>query len=145
VILLDTTVLVYAVGDDHGLREPARAVLRAVAERRLQATTTVEVIQEFLHVRARRRSRADAIAGAAAYMTLLSPLLTIDEAMLTRALALFGAHGRIGAFDAVLAAATMAQPDASLISADRAFAEVTGLVCHDLAAPELIGALGIGR
>ena len=29
-IVLDTTVLVYAVGDDHALREPARVIVEAV-------------------------------------------------------------------------------------------------------------------
>ena len=56
VIVLDTTVLVYAVGDDHELREPARrVVVTAVESGTAQATTTVEAIQEFVHVRARRR------------------------------------------------------------------------------------------
>jgi hypothetical protein len=47
VIVLDTTVLVYAVGDDHELREPAPAIVEAVEDGRIQAGTTVE---------ARRRS-----------------------------------------------------------------------------------------
>jgi predicted nucleic acid-binding protein len=62
VIVLDTTVLVYAVGDDHALRDPARAIVEAAEGGAVQATTTVEAIQEFVHVRARRRSRPDAAA-----------------------------------------------------------------------------------
>jgi predicted nucleic acid-binding protein len=53
-IVLDTTVLVYAVGADHSLRRPCRDLVEAIAERRIEATTTVEVIQEFVHVRGRR-------------------------------------------------------------------------------------------
>nr|MBA2294907.1 VapC toxin family PIN domain ribonuclease [Actinomycetota bacterium] len=45
-IVLDTTVLVYAVGDDHQLREPARAIVAAVESGDVQATTTVEAVQE---------------------------------------------------------------------------------------------------
>jgi uncharacterized protein len=48
VILLDTTVLVYAKGEDHPLHDPCRDLIAAIADRRLDATTTVEVIQEFV-------------------------------------------------------------------------------------------------
>ncbi len=58
-ILLDTSVLVYAVGGEHPLREPCRRVVNEIGAGRLAATTTVEVIQEFAHVRARRRGRTD--------------------------------------------------------------------------------------
>lgn len=46
-IVLDTTVLVDV----------------AIAEERIEATTTAEVIQAFVHVRARRRDRGDAALG----------------------------------------------------------------------------------
>jgi predicted nucleic acid-binding protein len=39
VILLDTTVLVYAKGEDHPLRDPCRELIAAVADRRIEATT----------------------------------------------------------------------------------------------------------
>ena len=58
-ILLDTSVLVYAVGAEHPLREPCRAVIAAVGDGTIAATTTVEVLQEFAHVPARRRGRDD--------------------------------------------------------------------------------------
>ena len=60
-IVLDTTVLAYAVGEAHPLRDPCRRLLAAHAEGRIEATTTVEVIQEFAHIRARRRTRPDAV------------------------------------------------------------------------------------
>ncbi|MGO9322650.1 MAG: hypothetical protein ACLQBY_17865 [Solirubrobacteraceae bacterium] len=47
-IVLDTTVLVYAKGAQHPLREPSRRLIEAVTERELQATTTVKVIQELV-------------------------------------------------------------------------------------------------
>ena len=75
-ILLDTTVLSYAVGEEHPLREPCRHLLRAHADGRIEAATTIEVIQEFVHVRARRRSRADSVTVARHYMAALSLLVT---------------------------------------------------------------------
>ena len=61
-IVLDTTILVYAVGAEHPLRAPCRAVLESVRDDLVQAGTTVDVIQEFAHVRSRRRSRPEAAA-----------------------------------------------------------------------------------
>jgi uncharacterized protein len=137
VIVLDTTVLVYAVGDDHALRDPARAIVEAVESGSVQATTTVEAIQEFVHVRARRRDRADAAALGRAYATLLSPLLTPIEEQLVAGLRLFERNEGLGAFDAVLAAAAMDAGAVALVSADRSFAGVRGLRWVDLAGGEL--------
>lgn len=130
--MLDTTVLVYAVGDDHALRDPARSLLAAAADGSLRATTTPEAIQEFAHVRARRRERADAAALAEGYADLLSPLLEVGEADLREGLRLFRRNAALGAFDAVLAAVALRAGATTLVSADRAFAGVRGLTFVDL-------------
>lgn len=95
-------------------------------DRRLEATTTPEVIQEFAHVVARRLSRSDAVDLARRYADFLAPLLTIEAEHLERGLSLFEQHPQLGAFDAVLASATIAN-DATLVSADADFALVPGL------------------
>jgi predicted nucleic acid-binding protein len=140
-IVLDTTDLVHAVGDDHTLREPARAIVEAVEDGSVQATTTVEAIQALVHVRARRRGRADATAVGRAYATLLSPLLQPSEESLVAGLRLFEREEALGAFDAVLAATAMAGRADALVSADRAFAGIRGLRWVDLAGDELAGLL----
>jgi predicted nucleic acid-binding protein len=124
VIVLDTTVLVYAKGADHPLRDPCRRLIAAVTERTLQATTTVEVIQEFVHVRARRRGRADAVALGSDYSELLSPLLTITGEQLRHGLSIFERTEDLGAFDAILAAAALDAGAQALVSADKAFASL---------------------
>lgn len=132
-IVLDTTVLVYAVGDRHELREPARALVEAVAAGRVRATTTPEAIQEFTHVRARRRDRKDAATLAVQYADLLSPLLEVGEADLRDGLRLFERHEALDAFDAVLAAAALSRDASALVSADRAYDAVRGLRFVELA------------
>lgn len=126
-IVVDTTVLVYAKGIDHPLRDPCRQLIAAVERGRLAATTTVEVVQEFTHVRARRRDREDAAELARAYADLLSPLLVVEETDLSDGLSLFERHAGLGCFDAVLAAAARSAGAAALVSADAAFSEVPGL------------------
>jgi len=144
VILLDTTILVYAVGDDHPLRDPCRRLINAIGAGRVEATTTVEVVQELLHVRARRRGRADAAATARAYSILLAPLRTVTEEDLRRGLDLYAGVEALGAFDAVLAATAVgAAPITGLASADRAFAAVPGLVHHDPAVADFDERLGL--
>jgi uncharacterized protein len=124
VILLDTTVLVYAKGQDHPLRDPCRELIGAIAERRVEATTTVEVIQEFVHVRARRRGRSDAAALGRDYLGLLSPLLSPTAADLGAGLAIFTRSETLGMFDAVLAACGARAGVSALVSADGGFAGV---------------------
>lgn len=126
-IVLDTTVLVYAKGADHPLRAPCRELVGAVGDGSLDATTTVEVIQEFVHVWARRRTRAQAASLARDYAELLGPLVVVGETDLLHGLALFERFEAMGAFDAVLAATTIAARVDALVSADRGFATVAEL------------------
>jgi predicted nucleic acid-binding protein len=130
VIVLDTTVLVYAVGSEHPLRNPSRRLLQAIADGALEASTSVEVIQEFVHLRARRRGRSDAAAAGRDYAELLSPLLSVTRQELQRGLELFESHERLGAFDAVLAAAAVSAGARALVSADSGFATLAREIPH---------------
>lgn len=127
-IVVDTTVLAYAVGRDHPLREPSRRVISALASGALVASTSVYVIQEFAHIRSRRFPRREAAELARRYTELLSPLLIVEADHLARALALFERHPRLGSFDALLAATALAHGADALVSADQAFADVPDLV-----------------
>ncbi len=136
-IVLDTTVLAYAVGADHPLREPSRQVVSAIQVGHLDARTTVEVIQEFVHVRSRRRSRQDAVELARRYATLLAPLLSPSPADLDDGLAIYSLQSGLGAFDAVVAAVAIARGADALVSADAGFAAVPGLRHVGIPSPEL--------
>jgi len=124
VIVVDTTILVYALGGPHPLQEPSERLMDAVAGGELHATTTIEVIQEFAHVQARRLPRQEAAERAREYARLLSPLLSASEEALHRGLDLFARHEQLGSFDAVLAAAAQEADADALVSADRAFSAV---------------------
>jgi uncharacterized protein len=137
-LLLDTTVLVYAVGSDHPLREPAAALVDAIGRGEVRSTTTVEVIQEFTHVRARRRGREEAAALADEFVTLLSPLTTVTASDLTGGLRRFRTATSLGCFDAVLAAAAR-RTGSVLVTTDRALlAEFDEAVALDDAARTLL-------
>ena len=126
-IVLDATVLVYAVGAHHPLREPCRRIVKGVREQLIDATTTVQVLQEFAHVRARRRSRDDAAALTGEFLELLAPLLVVEEHQLRTGLALYQRSERLGAFDSVLAATALHAGAQALVSANVSFADVRNL------------------
>jgi predicted nucleic acid-binding protein len=143
-IVLDTTVLVYATGAEHPLRAPCRRVVQAVGEGRLAATTTAEVVAELVAIRGRRRPRADAVEVGRRFTELLSPLAAPDEEVVLAALDLYERHPRLGSLDAVLAALVLRKGYAALVSASRAFGSVRGLRAVDPATPALDGLLAGG-
>lgn len=135
-IVLDTTILVYAVGEEHPLRAPCQQLLIAHAEGRVDGATTVEVIQEFTHIRARRRPRSDAVSAARDFASSLAMLMATPED-LDRGLRLFAHHPGLGSFDAVLAAVAIGHGAEALVSADVGFAAIPGLRWIDPATPDL--------
>jgi hypothetical protein len=137
VIVFDTTVLVYALGSDHPAREPSRRLIEAAGERLIAATTTPEVIQQFVHVFARRRTRAEAVRHARRYVTLFSPLRTVETRDLDLALRLFEDHSDLDSSDALLAAVAVNRDAEALVSSDRAFAGIRRLRHVDPTGPEL--------
>jgi predicted nucleic acid-binding protein len=97
-------------------------------ERRTNVTqATVEVIQEFAHVRTRRVTRRDAGTTARFFATLLSPLLTVGDETVEDGLRIFEQHDSLGAFDAFLAASAISSKAEALVSADRSFSAVPRL------------------
>jgi predicted nucleic acid-binding protein len=138
VILLDTTVLAYAVGEDHPLRAPCRTLLAAHADGRIEATTTIAVIQEFTHIRSRRHARDDAALVARSYAAAFDLLSTTTED-LGLGLDRFERHPELGAFDSILAAVAINRGVEALVSADRAFAAVPALHWVDPGGQDLAG------
>jgi uncharacterized protein len=126
-IVVDTTILAYAVGLQHPLKDPSERFLEAVSRGRVHASTTVEVIQEFAHIRSRRFPRAEAVRVARAFARLLAPLLPTSEETLEEGLSIYARNADLGSFDAVLAATAVANGAQALLSADTAFTSVPGL------------------
>jgi predicted nucleic acid-binding protein len=140
-IVVDTGVLVYAVGGPHPLREPARDLISAVRAGAVAATTTPDVLQGFLHIHSRRRPRTEVASYAREWLTLLTPLVATTQEDLPPALRLFERYERLDAFDALLAAVALRE-HAVLVSGDRAFAEVPKLRFVELGSPEFDRLLG---
>lgn len=143
-IVVDTTVLVYAVGSDHPLRGPCRRLVEAVGAGGVDVATSVEVVQEFVHVRARRRIREDAVELGREYANLFGPLLSATADDLERGLRLYLRHDPLGAFDAVLAAVAVERGAEAIVSTDGGFGGIPGLRYVDPGGSELTGLIGGG-
>lgn len=141
-MVLDTSVLAYAVGAEHPLREPSRRIVEAIRSGEATATTTAGVIQEFVGIRSRRRSRSDAVAFGRDFAALLSPLAPVEESDLDLGLRIFERSDRLGSFDAILAAVAINRDVEALISSDQGFRGVRRLHHVDIGGPELDGILG---
>ncbi len=134
-ILLDTNVLVYAVGRPHQLAEVAADVVAMSDAGGMRITP--RVLEEFAYVYARRdRGRDLARELCWEWSAILGPIEHATEEDLAMALDLWADNARLQFADALLAAQAV-RLDATLVSADKAFAEVEKLRFVDLADPEL--------
>ena len=140
-IFVDTTILVYAAGGEHPLKASSERLFSAVVAGAIDATTTPEVIQEFVHARSRRSDRREAVSVARNYARVLSPLLPSEEAALSQALSLFERHAALGSFDALLASTAIAHGAEALVSADAAFGGIPRLRHVAPGTPEFEGLL----
>lgn len=125
--LLDTAVFVYAVGGEHPYRAPCRRLVDLLASGALRGEASVEVIQEFAHVRARRGGDRDAAVREARDAAALCTLHEVTRSDLLLALSLFRSLPRLEMRDAVHAATALERGVFTIVSSDRAFDDVGGL------------------
>jgi predicted nucleic acid-binding protein len=130
-VILDTNVLVYAVGAEHPLRGPARRLITALRDGELQATTSVLVLQEFTYVYARRRGPEAAAGLARSYIDLLEPLIPVEQPHLMTALRLLERYD-VRPSDALLAAAAL-HTSQTIVTADKALGGVPDVTTAMLA------------
>lgn len=135
-LALDTNVGIYALGTESSFRTPCRRLLSLAAEGRFQPEASVELIQEFLHARARLTGdRVGALAQARDFARLLV-LHPVEVEDTLRALDLYATVPGLGAIDAVHAATALRHGVDAIVSADLAFDGVPGLPRIDPRAAE---------
>lgn len=131
---LDTSVFVYAAGAPHAYRGPCRRLLDAARAGRLAATTSVEVIQEIVHLYLGRAERKRAVDVAEAAIVLVGRILPVEENDVRSSLTLIRSVADLSSRDAIHAALCL-RHDLPVVSADRDFDRVPGLRRIDPADP----------
>lgn len=122
---LDTTVLAYAFGGSHTLREACQQILADRASGDVELHVSTEAVQEFLHHRLRRADRAPALRQARE-ISAFCVVHPFDAVVLNRSLALI-ATTPIRGRDAVHAATALEHDFTEIVSADPDFDDVPGL------------------
>jgi predicted nucleic acid-binding protein len=139
--LYDTAVFVYAIGGDHPYRAPCREIVGRAARGELAGEASVDLVQEFLHQRARRTGDRQEAVRRARLLPALCRLHDFDRRDLVRALDLFATNDALHARDAGFAAVALNREIGVILSPDQAFDAVPGLRRVDPLDAEAVSAL----
>ena len=125
-IFVDTSVFMYAVGNSHPLRQPARSFFVACNRDRIPLVTSVEVAQELMHayLRVGRMATLDAALQLIENCEIDIWPLTLEDVMLARRL-----HDRfptLGARDLCHLASCRRRGVGDIKTFDQALAAVAG-------------------
>lgn len=129
--LVDSAVVVYALGADSPWRQSCRQLLVQAGQQRIRAYASVEMIQELVHHRLRRSGDRALSVQQGRYASSLFTLLNFDREVLDLSLDLTERVPTIRGRDAVHAATALAYGIDRIISPDRAFDGIPGLTRLD--------------
>jgi predicted nucleic acid-binding protein len=125
--LYDTAVFLYARGADHPYRGACRRLVELAGEGRLVGEASVELVQEYAHVRLRRGADRGAVAAEARAVAAVCRLHPFDGDVLDLAVHLLVATDALGGRDAVHAATALHHRIGVIVSPDRVFDRVDAL------------------
>jgi predicted nucleic acid-binding protein len=126
-VFLDTNVFLYAHGADSPHRQACLDVLEATSKGDLDGVTSSEVLQEILHVRARRGDVAKAIQMARDAAELVIEALPVTVEDVFAACKILEGHPKMSVRDAIHVAVMQAARIHSLISTDDDFDRVRAI------------------
>lgn len=126
-VFIDTAIVMYAGGAEHPLRAPCQRLLGDVADGRLEAVTSVEVIQEILHRFTAIGRPETGAAMARDALDLFAPVLPVTHAVMRRMPELVEAHPTLAARDLVHVATCLQEGISDIVSPDRGFDTVSGI------------------
>ena len=120
-VFVDTAVLMYAAGAEHPLRAPCARIVAGIREGEIEATTSVEVVQELMHryISIGRPEAARTMATDA--LDLFAPVLPITHAVMRRVPELGARYPTLQARDLVHVATCIHEGITEIVSPDRGF------------------------
>lgn len=126
-ILVDSNVLMYAVGGEHPNRAPAQRFLHRVGAKETAAVLSAEVLQEIFH-RYRSMNRwKEAVAILDQARRVFPEVLAITGNVMDRAREILDKHPLLSARDGVHAAVVSVYGLDGICSYDRDFDQIPGL------------------
>ena len=128
---VDANIPMYAVGAEHPLKAGSVRLLAAIAQGRLLAVTDVEVLQEILHRYTSLGRRDEAIEVVELFLAVVPEVLPVNHQDLLRALQVHRQHPPLQARDSLHAAVMYNHGLRYILSADRHFDLLPGIIRID--------------
>ena len=128
---IDANIPMYAAGGDHPLKSPCVAILEAAAKGKLEAATDAEVLQEILHRYTALNQRIRALEICRLFTEVVPNIFPITSSIVAAALEIHRKTPVLQARDSVHTAVMLSQNIRRIISADRHFDAVPGIVRID--------------
>ena len=127
-VFIDTNIPMYAAGTPHPLRDPCQAIIRAVAEGKLEAVTDAEVLQEILYRYLHLGEREKGLMVFDRFRRImLGHIFPIDEADVQRAREQAEEYPGLSPRDLIHLAVMLRHGIHEIITADRGFDRVRGI------------------
>lgn len=126
-ILLDSNIVVYALGQESSLRDPCRRLLGRAAAGEFRAYGSTEMVQEVVHHRLRRTGDRALAARNGRDIAASCTTLAFDREILDLSLDLIERIPTIRGRDAVHVATAIAYGISRIASTDRAFDDIPGI------------------
>ena len=130
--LIDTNVIVYAVGSVHPLKQASDRILSDIAAGTLTANLDVETLQEVLHLYSSRGERRKGFRTIEHLLMLFPNPFPIGREEIERARDLMMEHSFLGARDGIHAAVVQTHDLEGIVTADKVFDRIKGLKRFDL-------------
>ncbi len=125
--LIDTNVLIYAIGRDHPLKQVAGRILSDIVDGHLAANLDAEALQEILHVYSSRRERQKGFTAIEQLLTVFPNPIAIGREEVESARDLMAEFPFLTARDAIHAAVVRVHQLDGIVTADKVFDRVRGI------------------
>lgn len=135
--LIDTNIIIYALGVQHPYKAACAVILNDVAQNLEDYAVDAEALQEVMYVLNRRGRREEAINRTRDLMDVFKLIIPIGTAEIGTATFFLERYPSLSPRDAIHAAVAQLHRLEGIVSTDRAFDGIGGLVRYDPA--ELIG------
>jgi predicted nucleic acid-binding protein len=124
-ILIDANILMYSFGKEHRYRQASVQILEDIARSALDGNIDTEALQEILYVYSERGERERGLQVFDALLRVFPRPLPVEREDMLAARILMGSYSWLRSRDAVHAGVAIRHNLEAIISADRAFDEVT--------------------
>ena len=129
--LLDTNIVIYALGGEHPYRDPCRAVINQLEGRHHDYAVSAEMLQEVLSVFWNKRDLKTGIEAVNKLLAVFPSPIPITGAEVALAIRLIEQSLGLSPRDAIYAAIVLGHGLEGIVSADRGFDQVPGLRRYD--------------